>query len=218
MTQGLGVTPSAARKGSGALSSLRRMRRTDDEEFCELCQVPLRRAGHRHLLEPGTRQIKCSCTACSMLFPREARQRFVVIPQRRWRLVDFELDDGQWDQLAIPVGMAYLHTTEEGKGVKAFYPGPAGATESLLEISGWEDLVERNPVLSRLEPDVEALLVDRVGGKRDHFIVPIDACYELVGLIRVHWRGLSGGTEAWEKIAAFFAGLRAAATEHGSGA
>jgi hypothetical protein len=61
--------------------------------------------------------------------------------------------------------------------------------------------------------DVEALLVNRVGRARgfsndEYYIVPIDECYKLVGLIRAHWRGLSGGPEVWEEIAAFFEGLR----------
>jgi hypothetical protein len=47
-----------------------------------------------------------------------------------------------------------------------------------------------------------------VGTARDYFLAPIDACFELVGLIRLHWRGLSGGTEAWREIEAFFARLR----------
>jgi hypothetical protein len=38
--------------------------------------------------------------------------------------------------------------------------------------------------------------------------VPIDRCFALVGLIRTHWRGLSGGAEAWQAIRDFFAQLR----------
>jgi hypothetical protein len=59
-----------------------------------------------------------------------------------------------------------------------------------------------------MERDVEALLVNRVRGAREHFLVPIDECYSLVGLIRMHWRGLSGGREVWEKIDRFFQDLR----------
>jgi len=55
---------------------------------------------------------------------------------------------------------------------------------------------------------VEALLVNRVRGTREHFLVPIDECYRLVGLIRMHWRGLSGGREVWEEIEQFFEELR----------
>jgi hypothetical protein len=30
----------------------------------------------------------------------------------------------------------------------------------------------------------------------------------LIGLIRANWRGLSGGSEMWDKIHAFFADLK----------
>jgi len=59
-----------------------------------------------------------------------------------------------------------------------------------------------------MERDVEALLVNRVRGAREHFLVPMAECYSLVGLIRMHWRGLSGGREVWEEIGRFFEELR----------
>jgi hypothetical protein len=90
----------------------------------------------------------------------------------------------------------------------ALYPSPAGATESLLPLETWSTLVSANPVLGTLEPDVEALLVNRVGDARDYLMAPIDVCYELAGLIRMHWRGLSGGELVWRKIDEFFARLK----------
>jgi hypothetical protein len=55
-----------------------------------------------------------------------------------------------------------------------------------------------------MEPDVEALLINRARDMREHWLVPIDDCYELVGLIRSHWRGLGGGEEVWQAIGRFF--------------
>src|SRR5262249_44458005 len=92
--------------------------------------------------------------------------------------------------------------------ITALYPSPAGAMESLLTIQHWNDLVTENPGLAEIEPDVEALLVNRVGTAREYFIAPIDVCYELVGLIRRHWRGLSGGDAVWQEIEKMFARLR----------
>ena len=67
------------------------------------------------------------------------------------------------------------------------------------------ELVETNPLLASLAPDVEALLVRDV--KRQNcfecYIVPIDACYELVGRIRRRWKGFDGGEEAWKEIDSF---------------
>ena len=65
-----------------------------------------------------------------------------------------------------------------------------------------------NLILASMEPDVEALLVNRVGTKREYYLAPIDVCFELVGLIRVHWRGFSGGEIVWEEIDKFFSRLQ----------
>jgi hypothetical protein len=102
----------------------------------------------------------------------------------------------------------------EGR-VVPLYPSPAGATESLLGLEAWHELEEANPVLREMEPDVEALLVNRVGSTRDYYLVPIDRCYELVGLIRSGWRGLSGGTEVWKLVDGFFKDIEARAKRVG---
>ena len=118
------------------------------------------------------------------------------------------MDDATWLSFQIPVGMAFFfHSTAAGR-VTAFYPSPAGATESLLDLEAWDGLVGANPVLEELEPDVEALLVNRANGKREHWLLPVDRCYELVGLVRTHWKGFAGGDEVWEALGRFFDELR----------
>ena len=94
------------------------------------------------------------------------------------------------------------------------YPSPAGATESLLSFDTWDEIELENPVLLEMEADVEALLVNRIGHARgftkpEYYIVPIDECFKLVGLIRSRWQGLSGGTEVWQEIGQFFGDLKA---------
>ncbi len=91
----------------------------------------------------------------------------------------------------------------------AVYPSPAGGTESLPMAEAWSELVEANPVLGELAPDVEALLVHRIDVRREYYRVPIDACYKLVGLVRSRWRGFTGGVDLWNEINEFFAELEA---------
>ena len=67
-------------------------------------------------------------------------------------------------------------------------------------------------------PDVEALLLRRDDDKTACYLVPIDACYELVGLVKMHWRGFSGGETVWREIDAFFAGLQERSQRVGSSA
>jgi len=118
------------------------------------------------------------------------------------------MSDDQWDELMIPVNMVYIFQSTSANRIMAFYPSPAGPMESLLGLENWESLIGNNPILNDLEPDVEALLINRVRGVREYYIVPIDACFKLVGLIRVYWKGLSGGEEIWKEIAGFFEGIR----------
>jgi hypothetical protein len=185
------------------------------QERCELCggAIP---AEHRHVLDLTSRELMCACRACAVLFDSNAAGggHYKLVSERRLRIVDFELDDVAWDELRIPVEMAFFFDSSQAERVVAFYPGPMGATESLLELEAWRALAEANPVLSQLEPDVEALLVNRARGARAYWIVPIDECYSLAGLIRTSWRGLTGGREVWEQIGRFFEGLDRRARPH----
>jgi hypothetical protein len=134
--------------------------------------------------------------------------RFKLIPRDARSLPDFIMEDVLWENFALPINLAFFfYSTPKGK-MMAYYPSPAGATESLLSLDAWTSLIAKNPILCDLAPDVEALLVNRAGSARDYFIAPIDRCFRLVGTIRVHWRGLSGGQEVWEEIDKFFAALR----------
>lgn len=175
------------------------------EERCELCNAPIP-ARHRHLLEVSSRELVCACRPCSLLFDRagSGNGRYKLLPERRARLEDFAMSDIAWEELRIPVDMAFLFRSSTAGRVVAFYPGPMGPVESQLGLDAWHELETANPILLELEEDVEALLVNRVGGARRHWIVPLDECYALVGLIRTRWRGLSGGREVWTEIDRFF--------------
>ncbi len=123
-------------------------------------------------------------------------------------LPDFRLTDAAWEGLQLPINLAFFMPSSAAGRVVAFYPSPAGATESLVPLEAWQPLADDNPVLRDLESDVEALLVNRVGAAREHYRAGIDQCYKLVGLIRTHLRGFSGGPAVWEEIGRFFAGLK----------
>ena len=206
-------------QGFGTLRQFARKPKARAEQ-CELCNVGLR-SDHSHLIDVTKRKLLCACDACAILFGGRAGAKFKRVPRRVCRLADFQMTDAEWDGLLIPINLAFFCEDSMESRVMALYPSPAGATESLLPLEAWTHIVQANAILNQLEPDVEALLVNRVGQARgaapaEYYLVPIDACYRLVGLIRMHWRGLSGGTEVWQEIGKFFFELRAraeAATE-----
>jgi hypothetical protein len=200
-----------------ALGILRQFaRRKPNVERCELCSAEVG-ASHPHLIEVAGRKILCACEGCALLFSGQTGTRYKRIPRDAWALQDFQLTDAQWESLMIPINMAFFfRNSMEGKMV-AIYPSPAGPTESLLEMEAWEEIERQNPAVGGMESDVEALLVNRLGqsrgfGAAEYYILPIDECYKLVGLIRMHWHGLSGGSEVWQEVGRFFSNLRARAT------
>jgi hypothetical protein len=191
------------------------VRRKRAVERCELCSAEVA-TEHPHLIEPKSRKLLCACSACAILFGGIGT-KYKRVPRRVLALENFRLSDGQWDSLMVPISMAFFFRSTPDARVVAFYPSPAGAIESLLPLETWKDIEEANPAVKEMEADVEALLVNRVGHARgftapEYYLLPIDECYKLVGLIRANWRGLSGGTEVWQEIGNFFGGLKQRAT------
>jgi len=198
-----------SREQAFSLATLRRfVPQRKPVEQCDLCSAPVS-PDHDHLVEPATRKINCACQACALLFGNQTGARYKRVPRRARYLSQFQLTDAEWDGLLVPIQMAFFFFSSPAGKMLALYPSAAGPTESLLTLDSWEQIVAANPVLNEMEADVEALLVNRVGPIRDYFLAPIDECYKLVGLIRVHWRGLSGGTEVWREINKFFEELKA---------
>jgi hypothetical protein len=200
--------------GPTPFSALRQfMRPRPPAERCELCSADLA-PQHAHLVELATRRMLCSCDACALLFEGHADRRFQRVPRDTFLLSDFKMSEVQWEGLHLPINLAFFfYNTPAGK-IVALYPSPAGPVESLLSLDSWQELTAANPSLAAMEPDVQALLVNRLGTSRgfaepEYYLAPIDQCYALVGVVRSSWRGLAGGNEAWQEIRSFFEQLRA---------
>lgn len=189
----------SATRGPGA--------RTPPQERCDLCGTTVP-SDHRHLLQLVERQIVCACEACWAL--RSGDAEFRPTGMRTVWLENFDCPDEVWGGFQIPIGLAFFMRSsiaDPARPVVAFYPSPAGATESELTLEAWDALVQRNPVLD-LEPDAEALVVNRLVDPHQHLIAPIDDCYALVGLIKSRWEGISGGNALKEAVPAFFDSMR----------
>ena len=197
---------------AGPLAVLQRMRggrpMPSMDERCEMCGESIGEE-HQHIVNVSTRSLVCSCRGCYLLFTQQdAALAYRAVPDRYLSFPSLDLGPAQWDDLQIPVGVAFFfHNSQLGR-TTAFYPSPAGATESELPLGAWEELVAGNAELATLLPDVEALLVRRGEDSVDCYLVPIDACYQLVGRLRTLWRGFDGGRDAREALDAFFGDVR----------
>ncbi|MGH3763849.1 MAG: DUF5947 family protein [Pseudonocardiaceae bacterium] len=178
-------------------------------EQCEMCALPIGE-WHGHVVNIESRALMCTCRPCALLFTKEgaAGGRFKAVPERYRYAANVPLAEATWDSIGIPVAMAFFFTNSVMAQTVAFYPSPAGATESLLSLEAWANLLAATPAMTDLQADVEALLVNKSKSGFECFAVPIDVCYQLVGLVRMHWKGFDGGEEAWIAIDKFFDDLR----------
>jgi Family of unknown function (DUF5947) len=190
------------------------------EERCEMCSETISDE-HQHVVNVAGRQLMCVCRACYLLFTdNDAELRYRAVPDRYLAFPGFALDRRAWEALQIPVGVAFFFTNSDLGRTVAFYPGPAGATESQLDLDAWNAIRGADSRVGLLADDVEALMV-RVPDSADDgefaqpqsYLVPIDACYEFVGRLRMLWRGFDGGQEARQFIDDFFAQIAARARE-----
>jgi hypothetical protein len=221
-------TAPAIEQALGVLRQFRGARRfaAREVEHCELCSAALP-LEHPHLVELASRQLVCACDPCALLFDCTERSKYKRVSRRVLSLTDFAMTDAQWESLIIPINLAFFFNSSLESRTIAFYPSPAGAVESLLTLEAWNAIAADNPVLGWMQPDIEALLVNRIGthrfggsgnsGPSEYFIAPMDECYKLVGLIRANWKGLAGGTDVWDRINDFFAELRGKSEPAGGG-
>jgi len=190
--------------GAIPVAALRRLLTPPDiqtRERCELCGTPLP-GDHGHVVDIRSRRMLCTCTVC-----HGSTGSYRPVPARYVHVPSMTISPEQWDALSIPVGLAFFLFNSTLGRIVACYPGPAGAAESVLPLDVWSALVDARSWIDTLTPDVEALLVRRTGVEYDCFIVPIDACYELVGRIKASWRGMSGGPHLQQEIDTFFAAV-----------
>jgi hypothetical protein len=171
-----------------------------------MCAAPVADE-HQHVVNVGSRSLLCTCRPCWLLFTHDdATLAYRAVPDRYLSFPD--LAAPVWEELELPVGTAFLFLNSVLGRVVAFYPGPAGATESELGLDAWARVVAAAPGLSTLKQDVEALLVRSTDQRVEAFLVPIDTCYELVGHLRQRWRGFDGGQDVRQRLEDFFTHVR----------
>ena len=199
--------------GVSLVSTLRRLLRPPRHaslERCELCDAELPER-HLHLADVHARRLVCACRLCGTMAGVAGRYR--AVGTARPAPPGVTIPEAQWATLGIPVDLAFVFFNTQLARIVAVYPGPAGPTESRLPLDAWSAIAAGQPALREMAPDVEALLVRRTDDQSYRgWLVPIDACYELVGRIRRHWSGLGGGDTVRQEIDRFFGALHGEAS------
>jgi hypothetical protein len=181
-----------------------RDRRSARQERCELCGTPVA-AGHCHVVDTGRRGLLCSCRACFLLFTGcpTGGARYRAVPERYLWDPGCPIAHLDWRGLGIPARFAFF--VRCGTRVAACQPGPAGAAETTLPAGLWAELVAAHPLLATAEPDVEAIVFRGRAWGTDCFLVPVDVCYRLAGVVRRYGTGRDGGPEMHERVGELFA-------------
>ena len=207
----LAAAPTEGRPGVG-MEGGRAAGGPRDEEKCEFCAAVIG-DGHGHVADLEGSSLMCACRPCYLLFThgQAGGGRYRSVPDRYLADPARPMTAAEWDTLEIPVGLAFFLRSSAAGEVTGFYPSPAGATQCRLDLAAWDRLAEGHPVLAAMAPDVEATLICRTDESVEHFLVPIDACYELAGRMRLYWRGFDGGQQARQSIAEFLRQVRSRA-------
>jgi hypothetical protein len=189
------------------VARIRRAKRDRETAHCEVCGEAIGSA-HRHVVDRVDRRLLCACTGCALAFDGEQPARFRAVPDRMHAEALDLFREGDLEALGVPVGLAFFFRSSTQKRWVAAFPSVAGATEAELPEDAWAALEARSDRVRNMASDVEAVLVRRRRDARyDAFIVPVDLCYELTGLLRRKWRGIDGGDEARGALDELFAGL-----------
>jgi hypothetical protein len=191
-----------------ALTALRRFAAVPPSpESCASCRGPLA-YDHTHWVRPDTRQLQCVCVVCDGAERVALPSPWKRVPRRAVLVRDVRVTEADWVRMNIPMDLAFFVEESTRGATLLFFPSPAGATESPLDQDAWARIRDQSPSLSALKPDIEALLVHRLGAVPEYYRVSIDRCYRLVGVVRAGWQGFSGGPAVWRDIRAFMSELR----------
>ena len=201
--RGLSRPPSPRRHGDGP-----------DVEVCELCGTELPQ-NHRHLLQLTERRILCACATCwasALGRPRAAPDRAAASSGSRTSSCPRSCGRSCRSRSGSPSSCARASPTRWSPCTRAprAPPSPSSTCPPGRSSS------ELNPILTGIEPDAEALVVNRIADPHEFVIAPIDECYGLVGAIKVSWEGISGGPALEREVPAFFDEMRSAAPGPGS--
>jgi hypothetical protein len=174
-------------------------RRRHELKHCDVCGMVVE-FQPSYLVHPASRRLMFCCETCATNLVGGGSGKYRRVPKSVQILADLKMSDAQWDSLSLPINLAFLYYSSPDRGVLVVCPSASGPNEIALPAPQWEDLVRDNPILRTFQPDVEGLLINRVGPTRRYFRAPIDQCFKLTAFIKDHWSGVTGGVDIWRKL------------------
>jgi hypothetical protein len=216
--------PQPAHPSGGDIYPLQRMSAASSECHCAFCGAPVP-AEHAHLLDRASQRLTCACGPCAVLATAEKNPRYLRVANEFRRLEDCDFNDPEWEALMAPTGLTILvrdaqdrifvidptPADDAGAGPGEL-PLPPCAAEHPVPAGLWRSLIAAHPSLRALQPEVDALLIHRLGPEPECFLVPRDEANRLTALLQQNWRGLSGGFDLWRAVARFFDDVRGRST------
>jgi len=187
-----------------------RTRRRQEMKHCDVCGLPAE-SHTSYLVHPASRRLILCCDNCSRNLLAGGSRKYRPVPSRVECLPEFSMTDAQWNSLNLPIHLAFFYYSTPDRGVWLVYPDSSGPNETRLPPAKWEELAAANGILRQFQPDVEGLLINRVGRIRRYFRAPIDECFKLTAIVRDNWTGVTGGVDLWRKIEWCFAHWRGSA-------
>ena len=135
-------------------------------------------------------RLLCVCRPCYLLFAPRGRRRRPLPRRRRGRCAGsttWSSTRRDWDALRIPVDLAFFFRQQPTRtALLAFYPGPGGATESdarPARLGRHRSTPTRCSTDDRCPTSRRCCCAATTARSPAH-LVPIDVCYELVGVVR----------------------------------
>ena len=198
---GPGRAPADRRVGAGRAAQDRRHppgRLPANAARCAAEPIP---EAHQHVVDLESRAMMCTCRPCYLLFTdSDAHLRYRSVPDRYFSFADFELGPGPVGRAGNPGGPGILlpqfQARPDGRLLSRARPAPP--SPNFRWTPGRRAGGQPGPRRARpghggpADPRPPA----RTGPPADCHLVPVDACYELVGRLRRVWRGFDGGQEA----------------------
>ena len=160
------------------------------------------------------RRASCMCACRAVLDPVRPRARPAAAttgscPTGGCGSTASSSTTSRWEELRIPVDMAFFFHSSAGRARGGVLPEPDGrdrvAARARRVGRSW-----RRPTRcsASWSPTSRRCSSTARAARAQHWLVPIDECYALVGLIRTRWRGLHRRhARCGRRSAAFFDGL-----------